>query len=102
MKKNTWKGHRSVVIPDYQGIGIGTRFTDYIADIFKREGKNYISTTSNPAMIHSRINNPKWVATRKGRCSSGSGSGRMPNKHIKGSTSCNRITMSFEYIGDKK
>lgn len=99
-RKNTWKGHRSVVIPDYQGVGIGRNFTNYIAEMFMREGKSYISTTSNPSMIFARKTDEKWVITRIGRAGAGSANG-FQNKFKKGSTSHNRITVSFEYVGNK-
>lgn len=99
IKRNTWKEHRSVVFPDYQGVGIGRQFTNYIAELLKKEGKTFISTTSNPAMIFARKNDKKWITTRIGRTSSGSG--KIQNKHVKGSTSCARITVSFEYVGEK-
>lgn len=102
IKKNAYKGHRTVIIPDYQGVGIGGVFTDYVAQLFIDEGKHYISTTSNPSMIHARMKNPKWVTTRKGRASKGSSNGKIQNKNKKGSTSSARITMSFEYVGETK
>ncbi|MBD5131930.1 MAG: GNAT family N-acetyltransferase [Clostridiales bacterium] len=100
-KKNTWKEHRTVVLPDFQGIGIGSAFTDAIAQKFIDNEKCFISTTSNPGLIFSRARSKKWRTTHIGRKSSGSGSGRIQNKHIKGSTSANRITVSFEYVGTK-
>ncbi|MCM1217621.1 MAG: GNAT family N-acetyltransferase, partial [Lachnospiraceae bacterium] len=95
-KKNTWKEHRSVVLPDFQGVGIGTVFTDAVAELFAQEGKTFISTTSNPAMIHSRAKNKKWRTTRIGRVSGG-----VRTAKLKASFSTNRLTVSFEYIGDK-
>lgn len=62
--------------------------------MFREEGKTFISTTSNPAMIHSRANNPKWKTTRIGRVSGG-----VRTAKLKGSFSRNRLTVSFEYIG---
>lgn len=94
IKKNTWKEHRTVVLPDFQGVGIGTVFSDAIAELFNGEGKTFISTTSNPAMIHSRAKNPKWKTTHIGRLSGGARTAK-----LKGSFSCNRLTVSFEYIG---
>ena len=99
IRKNIFKEHRSVVLPDYQGVGIGGKFTDFVADMYKRNGKNYISTTSNPAMIQTRLKNKKWKVTNKGRLGKG-GNGLIHNKNKKGSTSTNRITMSFEYMGN--
>lgn len=97
IKKHTWKEHRTVVLPDFQGVGIGTAFSDAIAQMLQDEQKTYICTTSNPAMIHSRANNPKWRTTRIGRVSGG-----VRTAKLKGSFSTNRLTVSFEYIGERK
>lgn len=98
-KKNTVREHRTVVFPDFQGVGIGIQFTTAIAEYFKSIGKTYISTTSNPAMIIGRSKDERWVMTRLNRVSSGSGI--IQNKNIKGSTSRARVTAAFEYIGKK-
>lgn len=98
-KKNTVREHRTVVFPDFQGVGIGVQFSAAIAEYFKSIGKTYISTTSNPAMIIGRSSDKRWVMTRLNRVSRGSG--RMQNKYIKGSTSTARVTAAFEYIGNK-
>lgn len=95
--KNHWKEHRTVILPDYQGIGLGHLFSNNVAEILKKNNKGYISTSSNPAFINSRKNDKNWIITRIGRTSSGSG--KIQNKYKKGSTSSNRITVSFKYIG---
>lgn len=97
--KNHWKGHRTVILPDYQGIGIGHLLSNNVAEILKTDGKGFISTCSNPAFINSRKNDKKWIVTRIGRTSIGSSRGKVQNKNKKGSTSSNRITVSFKYIG---
>lgn len=97
-RKNTWREHRTVVFPDYQGVGIGTAFTDVVAEIFNQEGKAFIATISNPAMIHSRVNSRKWKTTHFGRNASGNNA----TAQLKGTSSCRRITVAFEYIGEKK
>jgi len=94
--KNHWKGHRTVILPDYQGIGIGSILSNNVAEILKSEGKGFISTSSNPAFINSRKKSKKWIITRIGRTSPGSG--KIQNKNKIGSTSSNRITVSFKYI----
>jgi GNAT superfamily N-acetyltransferase len=38
MKKNARRLHRSVVLPDYQGIGIGMNFKNAVCDILRKEG----------------------------------------------------------------
>lgn len=46
--KNAWRASRTVVLPDFQGLGIGPRISDMVADIHRCEGKRYFSkTTSN-------------------------------------------------------
>jgi ABC-type nitrate/sulfonate/bicarbonate transport system ATPase subunit/GNAT superfamily N-acetyltransferase len=97
IKKKFWKEHRTVILPDYQGIGIGSLLSNNVAEILKQDNKGFISTSSNPAFINARKNNKNWVITRIGRANSGSG--KIQNKNKKGSTSSNRITVSFEYIG---
>lgn len=95
--KNHWKEHRTVVLPDYQGVGLGHKLSNCIAELLKKDMKGFISTSSNPAFIYSRRIDKRWVVTRIGRTSTGGG--KIQNKNRKGSTSSNRITVSFKYIG---
>lgn len=95
--KNHWREHRTVVLPDFQGIGIGHRLANNVAEILKQNNKGFISTSSSPAFINSRKRDNKWIITRIGR--TGRGSGKIQNKNKKGSTSTNRITVSFKYVG---
>ena len=96
-KKNTCIAHRIVVLPDYQGVGIGMVLSNFVAEYFAQRGKTYILTTSSPAMIKACSRDPHWRITRVNRVSSGSGSGLIQNKNIKGSTSSARITAGMEY-----
>lgn len=100
--KNIRREHRTVVLPDYQGIGIGTFLTEYVAQLYTDNGCAFITTTSNPAFIHARCKSPKWIVSKAlGRKSAGSKSGKIQNKKRKGSTSCTRLTVSFVYVGNK-
>lgn len=92
--KDYWREHRSVIFPDYQGVGIGRNFTNFIAELFAKEGKIFVSTTSNPAMIMARKNDNKWITTHIGR--------KQPNKGVLKKSSNSRITVSFRYVGNKK
>ena len=90
--KNIKKGHRTVVFPEFQGVGIGNAFTTFIAQMWCDKGYRYVSTTSNPSMIIARKRNPRWRCVRFGRTAT--------NKHglLKGTTSSKRITASFEFV----
>ena len=92
-KKNTYRSHRTVVFPEFQGIGIGTALTDFVAEIYKKEGRKMITTTSNPACIHALKKSPKWRTTNIGRCPK-----LGKTSLFTGVTSNNRITFSFEYL----
>tara|TARA_R110002020_G_scaffold44936_7_gene129003 strand:- start:351 stop:1397 length:1047 start_codon:yes stop_codon:yes gene_type:complete len=63
--KNAFRGHRTVVFPDYQGLGIGVRLSDAIGQIYVSEGKRYFSKTTHPRMGAYRNASNKWKATSK-------------------------------------
>jgi ABC-type transporter Mla maintaining outer membrane lipid asymmetry ATPase subunit MlaF len=98
--KNVWREHRTVVLPDFQGIGLGNRLAEHVGDILLAKGKRFTSVTSHPAMIHSRAKSLKWKMTRgPGRVSAPSVHSKITN--VK-NTSVNRLTASFEYFGEIK
>lgn len=96
--KNAWRGHRTVILPDYQGMGIGVRFSDAIAQIHLDQGHRYFSRTSHPKMISYRENSKLWKPTSKHKKL------RTDIKHgnvFKGHYADNkRLCGSFEYIGE--
>jgi GNAT superfamily N-acetyltransferase/ABC-type ATPase involved in cell division len=63
--KNAYRGHRTVVLPDYQGLGIGVRLSDAVAEIHKQQGFRYFSKTAHPRMGEYRNNSPLWKPTSK-------------------------------------
>jgi GNAT superfamily N-acetyltransferase len=65
--KNAWRGHRTVVLPSYQGMGIGVRFSDAIAQIHLDEGHRYFSRTSHDRMGLYREKSPLWKPTSKNK-----------------------------------
>lgn len=97
--KNMKRGHRLVVLPDWQGIGVGIALDEFVADMITKEGFRLVDTTSHPALIHYKTKSPKWKRLRIGRVpkmGKTSSIGAM-NK----SSSRARITASFEYIKKK-
>ena len=62
-----WKRiHRLVVLPDYQGVGIGVRFINAVAALVASEGYNVNLTTTTPALVGALKHSPKWALVRKG------------------------------------
>ena len=61
--KNAYRGSRTVVLPDYQGMGIGASISDFIGAIYKNENKRYYTKTVNPALGEYRNSSNKWRGT---------------------------------------
>lgn len=61
--KKAWRGHRTVVLPDYQGLGIGVRLSDFVAQWFVDNGNRYFSKTAHPRMGEYRDKHPHWHPT---------------------------------------
>jgi GNAT superfamily N-acetyltransferase len=52
MKANYYRVTRLVVLPDYQGIGVGKRLLNFIADLYTSQTKiPFYILTSNPQII---------------------------------------------------
>lgn len=84
--------HRLVVLPDFQGIGIGKRFLNFVAEKTTKENNRVIITTTNPALVFSLKKDANWLLRRTGR--TGRTGMKSLDKTISGS---NRITTSWEY-----
>jgi ABC-type transport system involved in cytochrome c biogenesis ATPase subunit/GNAT superfamily N-acetyltransferase len=81
--------HRTVVLPDYQGLGIGNAVSEWIGAWLKAQGLRFYSITSHPAMIRHRSRNGRWKLLRFGHASPAHWS----------TTSAGRLTATFLYIG---
>lgn len=92
--KNFKREHRTVVLPDFQGVGIGNRLSEFIAEMYSKKGYRFISTTSAPAMIHHRHKSEKWRTTRFGNAAK---EGKTSSSTVAKTSSHNRYTASFEF-----
>jgi GNAT superfamily N-acetyltransferase len=93
MKTKYYRVSRLVVLPDYQGIGVGKQLLNFIADLYTSQTKDLI--TSNPQLIHSQTSS--WKVTRFGHASRGRGNTRI-NNESRDSLSRKRITITIKYI----
>ena len=100
MKAKYYRVSRLVVLPDYQGIGVGKRLLNFIADLYTNQTKMpFYILTSNPQIIRGNMHN--WKIARLGHASKGKENSRI-NNEIKGSLSRKRITVSLQYIQSAK
>jgi len=63
--KNAWRGHRTVVLPEFQGLGLGVRISDAMGVMVRAEGGRYFSKSSSPRLGEYRNNSPLWKPTSK-------------------------------------
>jgi len=61
--KRAWREHRTVTFPDFQGLGLGIRFSDWVAEAHLQSGYRYFSRTSHPRMGGYREQSPLWKPT---------------------------------------
>jgi ABC-type lipoprotein export system ATPase subunit/GNAT superfamily N-acetyltransferase len=66
--KNGYRLSRTVVLPDFQGIGIGKGISNFTASILKNNGYRVFTKTVNPALgIYRDIDSLSWKPTSKNR-----------------------------------
>lgn len=105
-KLPTWREHRTVVLPDHQGIGIGNRMSEFVASLFLTRGYRYISVTTHPGMVAYRSRSPLWDMVRAPKASSvgskpdrNNFDGWFGNDAWKSRATHRRSTGLFEYVG---
>ena len=89
-----WREHRTVCLPDFQGVGIGSAMSEFVAGMYRATGRPYFSTTSHPALIRHRCKSAWWRMTRK------PATAVCPHRNgLAASGSVGRMTAGFEYLG---
>lgn len=63
--ENAVRGTRTVVLPEFQGLGIGSKITEFVASIYKADGYRYFTKTVNPKLGIHRDNSHNWKQTSK-------------------------------------
>jgi len=96
--KNGVRESRIVVLPDFQGLGLGTKISNFTASIYKDGGYRYFTKTVHPAIGSYRNNNKEdWRGTSK--------NGKSPKAQndmggMKGWKVLVRSSYCHEYIGE--
>ena len=94
-----WREHRTVCLPDFQGVGIGNALSEFVGGVMRATGKRYMSTTGNPAMMRHRAKSGGWVMRRAPSRSQREGRTRSVAVGTDRTHATNRFTASFEYVG---
>jgi ABC-type thiamine transport system ATPase subunit/GNAT superfamily N-acetyltransferase len=101
-------GHRLVVLPDYQGLGLGGKFEEWMGQYLHERGYRYHNVTAHPALINYCNRSPRWKLERRG------GGHKSDAKKLGGSSRSARAiarkqgqarrysTFTFEYVPTRK
>jgi GNAT superfamily N-acetyltransferase len=96
-RRGHWRISRVVTLPDYQGVGIGMRFSEALGQIYRDDGMRMNITASHSAVIAHCRHSELWrtVNVRK------AGTRRTAQFIPDYCGSIGRTTVSFEYLGQK-
>jgi GNAT superfamily N-acetyltransferase len=95
-RRGHWRISRIVTLPDYQGIGIGMRVAEAVAQLHRDEGVRVNVTASHPSLLAHCQRSPRWRLVRV--LKSGSASARRFKGNYR--SSAGRAVVSFEYLGE--
>jgi GNAT superfamily N-acetyltransferase len=95
-RRNHRRFTRIVTLPDFQGLGIGTRAMAAVAELHKAEGLRINVSSSHPSLVHHCRGSPLWKAVNVKKSGySKRATARFPWYRA----SAGRIIVSFEYVG---
>jgi ABC-type lipoprotein export system ATPase subunit/GNAT superfamily N-acetyltransferase len=92
--KNAFRITRLVILPDFQGLGIGLKILNYISSLYLTDAKTMYIRTSNPALYLGLQKNNNWH-----ECGN-SGTDRSGQTMFTDGIKSNRTAYSFKYIGE--
>ena len=85
----SYRESRIVVLPDYQGMGIGSKISEFCASISKFSKSNYYTKTSNPALGEFRNKSKYWIGTGH--------NGKLRNDKVDPKNKYNKLRKSIHY-----
>lgn len=94
-----WRSHRIVCLPDFQGVGIGSKLENFVASLYASTGKPFRLTTSHPSLIRARARSRDWRMVRAPSISQPFSRNKKSSIDLNNTLSSSRLTATFEYIG---
>lgn len=89
---------RNVVLPDFQGIGLGRIFLDKVGSGLVAQGFKVYATASHPAQVHNFNKSPSWEMIRPP--SRVAKQGQTSSLSTRMGVSRSRVTSSFRFRGE--
>lgn len=103
--RDAFRATRLVTLPDFQGLGLGPRFADFIARAYASEGKRYFAKTAHPRLGEYRERSILWKPTSKNKRFRTDANSATKTKRVERFRSwglnAERFVYSHEYIGDR-
>lgn len=81
-----------MVLPDFQGLGIGKKIIDYISSLYWKDKSQMYIRTMQPSLGISLSKDNNWEATM--------GNLKVPGKNSNGSKIIERPSYSYKYVGE--
>lgn len=91
--EKTRRVSRIVVLPDFQGLGIGKRILNYISSLYAKEESIMYIRTMSPALGLALSKDKNWIAT--------SSNLKIPQADTSGRKIIERPSYSYKYVGEK-
>lgn len=99
--KNAYRISRLVVLPDFQGVGIGTALSNKVSDHYKALGKRMMITSSLPSLYHALIRNG-WRLMRAPSFANSKGGDAAVSQRRQRTAAIARLTATLEYNRPEK
>lgn len=96
--KNIMMGSRLVVLPDYQGLGIGSALDNFVADHLHHDGYRVRNRTAHPGAQRIYASSKHWRCVHIGRMSPGGSRQSTIGRGKIQRVLCERITRCYEYF----
>lgn len=101
--RNIKMDHRSVVLPDYQGLGISGRVSEWVGQYLYGQGFRYRRVVAHPAVIAYCARSPRWRETTPSGGYSANAGKSLGNELKKRYNNPRRLlTRGFEYVPPRR
>jgi GNAT superfamily N-acetyltransferase len=99
--QNGYRISRIVVLPDYQGLGIGFVVINYFAELYKADNKTMYIKTSNPALFGAmKKNENSWKLTNEVKAEQLNTEWMEKQQKSDKTGFRNAVTKSYKFIGE--
>lgn len=97
--QHAWRGHRSVILPEFQGFGLGGRMAEAVGELVLSQGKRFFTRTAHPWVGRHRDASLLWRKCSTSRKQRTTWKERPDSKQAWWALDAQRVCWSHEYVG---